>query len=242
MFRIFIKELNSFLDSLIAYVIIGIFLISIGLLTWVFPETSVLEYGFADMGTLFNLGPYVFMFLIPAITMRSFSEERKSGTLELLLTKPLHDWQIIGGKFLAGFVIVLFSLLPTLLYYYSIYQLGSPVGNIDSAGTMGSYIGLLLLGAAFTSVGVFASSITENQVIAFVIAVFLSFILYQGLTSFANIDVWGTFSNEIEQLGIMYHYDALSRGLIDSRNVIYFFSVIALLLMSTNLVLGSRRW
>lgn len=242
MFRVFIKELNGFLDSLIAYIIIGIFLISIGLLTWVFPETSVLEYGFADMSTLFNLGPYVFMFLIPAITMRSFSEERKSGTLELLLTKPLHDWQIIGGKFLAGLAIVVFSLLPTLLYYYSIYQLGSPQGNIDTAGTMGSFIGLFLLGAAFTSIGIFASSLTENQVISFVIAVFISFLLYSGMTSFANIDVWGSFSTLIEQMGILYHYEAMSRGLIDSRNVIYFFSVITIMFMATNLVLGSRRW
>lgn len=242
MIEIFIKELNSFLNSLIAYIVISVFLTGIGLLMWVFPETSILEYGYADMETLFSLGPYVFMFLIPAITMRMFAEEKKAGTMELLLTKPLTDWQIILGKYFSGFALVLFSLLPTLIYYWSVYQLGSPVGNIDTAGVMGSYIGLFLLGGVFTAIGIFASAITANQIVSFIVAVFFCFIIYTGLGSIASINDWGAFSSFIEQLGILYHYDALSKGLVDTRDVIYFLSMIALMLLATKLILSSRKW
>jgi ABC-2 type transport system permease protein len=242
MFEVFKKEVNSFLNSLIAYVVISVFLLSIGLLTWVFPETSVLEYGFASMETLFSLGPYVFMFLIPAITMRMFAEEKKSGTLELLLTQPLTEWQIILGKYFSGFMLVVFSLLPTIIYYYSLYQLGNPVGNIDTAGVSGSYVGLALLGGVFTSIGLFASSISENQIVAFIIAVFLCFILYSGFGSLAAVDVWGQFSLALEQLGILYHYNSLSKGLLDSRNLIYFISMATIMLMLTHLILKSRKW
>src|SRR5436190_20269766 len=166
MLQILTKEFNSFLNSLIAYLVIGVFLTGIGLLMWVFPETSVLDYGYADMDTLFSFGPYVFIFLIPAITMRSFAEEKKGGTMELLLTKPLRDWDIILGKYLAGFFLILVALIPTIIYYFSIRQLGNPVGNIDTPGVIGSYIGLVLLGGVFCSVGIFASSITPNQIVA----------------------------------------------------------------------------
>ncbi len=242
MIQVLKKEINSFLNSLIAYVVISVFLLSIGLLTWVFPETSVLEYGFAGMDTLFSFGPYVFMFLIPAITMRMFAEEKKSGTLELLLTQPLTEWQIILGKYFSGFLLVIFSLIPTLIYYFSLYQLGNPVGNIDTAGVAGSYVGLVLLGGVFTAIGLFASSLSENQIVAFIIAVFLSFILYSGFGSLAAIDVWGRFSSALEQLGILYHYNSMSKGLLDSRNLIYFFSVAIVMLMLTNLILKSRKW
>jgi len=242
MFEVFKKEVNSFLNSLIAYVVISVFLLSIGLLTWVFPETSVLEYGFASMETLFSLGPYVFMFLIPAITMRMFAEEKKSGTLELLLTQPLTEWQIILGKYFSGFMLVIFSLVPTIIYYYSLYQLGNPVGNIDTAGVAGSYVGLILLGGVFTAIGLFASSMSENQIVSFIIAVFLCFILYSGFGSLAAVDVWGQFSLALEQLGILYHYNSLSKGLLDSRNLIYFISMATIMLMLTHLVLKSRKW
>ncbi len=242
MLQVLSKEINSFLNSLIAYIVISVFLTGIGLLMWVFPETSVLDYGYANMETLFALGPYVFMFLIPAITMRLFAEEKRAGTLELLLTKPLTDWQIILGKYLSGVVLVIFALVPTLIYYYSIYQLGSPMGNIDTAGVMGSYVGLVLLGCVFTAIGVFASMISTNQIVSFIIAVFLSFILYSGLESIAAIDVWGKFSLFFEQLGLAFHYRAMSKGLLDTRNMIHFFSWIALMLMFTKLLLVSRRW
>lgn len=242
MIQIMAKEINSFFNSLIAYIVIIVFLVSIGLFTWVFPNTSVLDYGYANLDTLFSLAPYVFMFLIPAITMRTFAEEKKGGTMELLLTRPLTDLQIILGKYSASLLLVIFSLIPTLIYYYSVYSLGSPAGNIDTAAVLGSYLGLVLLGAVFTSIGIFSSIITENQIVSFITAVFLCFILYTGFTSIASVNVWASYSYIISQFGIDYHYNALSRGLIDSRNLIYFGSVIVLMLSFTKLVLGSRSW
>lgn len=240
--QIFFKEVNGFLNSLIAYIVLSVFLIGVGLLVWVFPETSVLNYGYADLETLFSFGPYVLLFLIPAITMRMFAEEKKGGTMELLFTRPLTDWQIILGKYFSSLFLLLLALLPTLLYYYSVYELGNPEGNIDSAGVAGSYIGLFLLGAAFASIGVFASSLTENQIVAFLVAIFLCFILYSGFASLGQINIWGTWSYIIQQLGILHHYNALSRGLIDSRNLVYFLSLIILMLSFTKLVLSSRKW
>jgi len=242
MIAIFIKELNTFLNSLIAYVVIGVFLTGLGLTVWVFPETSVLDYGFASMETLFIAGPFVFMFLIPSITMRMFSEEKKLGTMELLLTRPITHWQIILGKYLSALVIVAFALIPTLIYYFSISYLGNPVGNIDSAAVIGSYLGLFLLGGVFVGIGLFASSLTENQIISFVLAVFICFIMYSGFGSFASIDVWGKFSPLLEQIGLLYHYDSISRGLVDSRDVMYFLSIIGLMLMFTKLSLEAKRW
>lgn len=242
MIQVVAKEFNSFLNSLIAYVVIGVFLTGMGLLMWVFPETSVLEYGYADMDTLFSLGPYVFIFLIPAITMRSFAEERKSGTMELLLTKPLTDWDIILGKFLACFLLVLFALIPTIIYYFTISALGNPVGNIDTPGVIGSYIGLALLGGVFCSVGMVASSITSNQIVAFILAAFLCFIIFTGFESIATLNVWSVNALFIKQLGILYHYQALSKGLIDSRDVIYFVSVGTGMLLISKTVLSARSW
>lgn len=242
MFAVFIKEINSFLNSLIAYIVIAVFLTTIGLLMWVFPESSILEYGYADMGTLFNLGPYVFMFLIPAITMRFFAEEKRTGTNELLFTRPMTAMDIILGKYMAGFVLVLLSILPTLFYFYSVYQLGKPLGNLDISGTVGSYVGLLLLGGVFVSIGVLASALTENQVVAFVLAVFLCFVLYAGLDSLAAIDIWGGSALVLQQLSMLFHYDALSRGLIDLSDVVYFLSVIAVMLLLTKLVIEGRKW
>lgn len=242
MIQVLSKEFNSFLNSLIAYVVIGVFLTGIGLLMWVFPETSVLEYGYADMETLFSLGPYVFIFLIPAITMRSFAEEARGGTMELLLTKPLSDWDIILGKFLACFFLVILSLLPTLIYYFSVYALGNPAGNIDTPGVMGSYIGLILLGAVFCSIGIFASSITNNQIVSFIVAAFLCFLLFAGFESLSLLNVWSESALFIKELGLLYHYDALSKGLIDSRNLVYFGSMIAGVLLITRINLGARSW
>lgn len=236
------KEVNSFLNSLIGYIVICVFLTGVGLLMWVFPETSVLEYGFADMDALFSFAPYVFMFLVPAIAMRTFAEEKRAGTLEMLLTKPLADLQIIMGKYLAGLALVLFALAPTFIYYISIYILGSPQGNIDSAGVFGSYIGLALLGAVFMSIGIFSSSLTQNQIVAFILAVFLSFMLYSGFESLSQVNVWGSWSAALEQLGLVFHYQSMSKGLIDTRDVVYFLSVIVVMIFAANLVLKSRKW
>ena len=242
MVQVFLKEFNSFLNSLIAYIVIGVFLTAIGLLMWVFPESAVLDYGFADMDTLFSLGPFVFIFLIPAITMKSFAEERKMGTLELLYTKPLGDWDIILGKFFACFTLVLLALIPTLIYYVSIYQLGNPIGNMDTPGVIGSYIGFALLGGVFCAIGIFASSITPNQIVSFIVSAFLCYLFYSGFESVSSLFFQGQLSLAVKQLGILYHYEALSRGLIDSRDVIYFFSVIAFLLLLTKTFLSSRTW
>jgi ABC-2 type transport system permease protein len=242
MLQVLTKEFNSFLNSLIAYMVIGVFLVVMGLLVWVFPETSVLEYGYADMETLFSVGPYVFVFLIPAITMRSFAEEKKAGTMELLFTKPLRDWDIILGKYLASFLLVLFALIPTIVYYYSLYRLGNPTGNLDTPGIIGSYIGLAMLAASFCAVGIFSSCITPNQIVAFIVASFLCFLLFTGFESISTLSFWSANALQIKQLGILYHYESMSRGLIDTRDIVYFLSVIFLMLSITKLILGSRQW
>ncbi|MBO3700152.1 gliding motility-associated ABC transporter substrate-binding protein GldG [Roseivirga sp. E12] len=239
MWAIYKKEIRQFLNSLIAYVVIGVFLTGIGLLTWVFPETSVLTYGYADMETLFTMGPFVFMFLIPAITMRMLAEENKTGTIELLLTRPLTDFQIIMGKFLAAFTLVVFSILPTLIYCYSISELGNPVGNLDVPGIAGSYLGLILLGGVFAAIGILASSLSENQIIAFIIAVFFCFFMFAGVESLAGL-FSGRVSTLIEELSLSYHFEAMSRGLIDTRNVAYFVSVAAIVLLLTHLKMATR--
>jgi len=239
---VFRKEVAGFLNSLIAYIVISVFLTGIGLLMWVFPRTNILDYGYADMATLFALAPYVFMFLIPAICMKFFAEERKSGTMELLFTRPLTDMQVILGKYFAGLFLVVFSLLPTLIYYYSVYELGSPKGNLDSAGIMGSYIGLLLLGTFFTALGVLSSSVTENQIVAFILGAFLCFIWYDGLEAFSSMESIGPLGYLVERIGTVYHYNALSRGLMDSRDVLYFISITSATLLLTKLVIGSRKW
>lgn len=238
--QVFGKELNQFLNSLIAYVVIGVFLTGIGLLMWVFPDTSVLNYGFADMETLFSLGPFVFMFLIPAITMRMLAEEKKSGTIETLLTSPLSEWQIVLGKYFAAFTLVVFSVLPTLIYFYSVYQLGNPIGNLDIPGITGSYIGLLLLGGVFTAIGLASSALTDNQILAFILSVFLCFFLYTGVSSLASLFPANT-AIYIEDLSLSYHYDALSRGLIDTRDITYFVTVVVFVLLITHWKLAARK-
>lgn len=242
MLQILAKEFSSFLNSLIAYIVMGVFLTAIGLLMWVFPETSVLDYGYADMFTLFSLGPYVFIFLIPAITMRSFAEERKGGTLEILFTKPVSDWQIILGKYFACVLLVALTLIPTVVYYFSISAVANPIGNIDTPGVIGSYIGLIFLAGAFSAIGIFASSITPNQIVAFILAAFLCYLLFAGFESLAMLNVWSSSALMVKQLGLMYHYDSLGKGLIDSRDLVYFISVIALILLVTRINLGTRTW
>ena len=241
MISILKKEIHEFLDSLIAYVVIGIFLIGMGLLMWVFPETNVLDYGYASMGTVFSLAPYVFMFLVPAITMKSFAEEKRNGTIELLYTLPFREMDIIGGKFLAGFALVLFSVLPTVVYYFSLSYLGNPVGNIDTAGIIGSYIGLILLGAIFTAIGIMASALTGNQIVSFIVAAFLCFFFYTGFESLASINIWSETSEVIKGIGILAHYEVLSKGLIDFSDVIYLLSVSLLFLYFTKLILNFQK-
>lgn len=213
---------------------------------WILPSESggynVLDNGFANIDPLFFIAPWVYLFLIPAITMRSFSEEKKSGTIEFLLTKPLSDSKIVWAKYLAGLSLVVVSLLPTLIYYYSVHSLGAPKGNLDSGGTWGSYIGLLFLGAGFVAIGLFSSSIAENQVIAFIIAMLLCFFMYTGFDYIADSGVLGGTAAFFKSLGINDHYLSMSRGVMDTRDVLYFISMIFFFNLFTKLVLESRKW
>ena len=210
---------------------------------WAFPgNMNVLDQGYSNLDTLFFIGPWVFMFLIPAITMRSFSEEKRVGTIELLLTRPITDMQIIFSKYLAGLLLVIIALIPTLISYLSVYLLGDPTGNIDSGGTWGSYIGLMFLGSAFVGMGIFASSITENQVVAFIVAVFLCFIFFIGFEQLASFSLFGPADRFIESIGINEHYVSLSRGVVDSRDVMYFVAFSGIFLLLTRTVLQSRKW
>ena len=241
MITILKKEINEFMNSLIAYVVIGIFLIGIGLLMWVFPDTNVLDYVYASMETLFSLAPYVFMFLIPAITMKSFAEEKRNGTIELLYTLPFRDIDMVLGKFLAGFLLALFAILPTIVYYFSLSNLGNPAGNIDTAGIVGSYIGLILLAGIFAALGILSSALTGNQIVSFILAAFLCFVFYAGFDSIASINVWTDGSFFIREIGILAHYESLSKGLIDFSDVIYFLSMIVLTLYVTRIVLTVQK-
>jgi len=234
------KEITSYLSSMVAYVTIIVFLLVLGLFLWVFPESSILEYGYAGLDSLFSTAPYLFMFLIPAITMRSLAEERKEGTFELLATRPLTDWQIVLGKYFACLLIVLFALLPTLVYYYSVHTLGIPQGNIDTGAVIGSYIGLFLLGGAFVAIGLFASSVTNNQIIAFTVAVFLCFVAYSGLDSLSQL--LSLQNSGIQNFGISEHYQSISRGVLDTRDLLYFLSFIALFIVFTKTIVGGRKW
>ncbi|MCB0396755.1 MAG: gliding motility-associated ABC transporter permease subunit GldF [Flavobacteriales bacterium] len=237
------KEINSFLFSLIGYIVIIVFLVVNGLFLWLLQEdTNILEAGYATLAPMFGIAPWVFLFLIPAITMRSFADEKKSGTIEMLMTKPLTDLQIILAKYFAGLLLVLFSLIPTLIYYYTVYTLADPVGNIDNGGTWGSYIGLLFLGSSFVAIGIFTSSITENQIVAFILSVFLCFFCYYGFESLSTMPVFSSIDRTIQQLGIDAHYNSLSRGVIDTRDVLYFGCFSALFLTLTKVILESRKW
>lgn len=243
MYSLLKKEIQAFLGSLIGYIVIVVFITIMGLIMWVFPgDLNVLDNEYASLSPLFTMAPWIFMFLIPAVTMRLFADENRSGTIELLLTKPLTDLQIILSKYFAGLLLVLFSILPTLVYYASIYYLGSPVGNLDQGGSWGSYLGLLFLAAGFVGIGLFSSSLSDNQVIAFIIAVFLSFFFFIGFDFISSLDLFGAVDLLIMKLGINEHYASMSRGVIDSRDAIYFLSLIAFFIVLTRLKLSARKW
>lgn len=210
---------------------------------WVFSgNNNIIEGGYATLDSLFSIAPWVFLFLVPAVTMRMFADEKKSGTIEILFTRPLSDFQIIIAKYLAGLILVLFSILPSLVYFYSVYQLGNPVGNIDLGGTWGSYIGLFFLAAIYVAIGILSSAFTENQIIAFISAIFMSFIMYIGFDYLSDLGSLKAIGNLVINLGINEHYKSMSRGVIDSRDMIYFISVIAFFLFITKTVLQSRKW
>jgi ABC-2 type transport system permease protein len=236
------KEISSFFTNIGGFIVIGLFLLVIGLLLFFFPDLSILSSNYASLDSLFLIAPAIFTFLIPAITMRTFSEEYQTGTIELLTTKPLTEFAIVSGKFIAGVTIVLLALLPTLIYFYSVYQLGSPKGNLDIGGTIGSYIGLVLLSATFVSIGLFASTLTNSQVVAFILGAFLCFVVQWFFYLFSKLPVFtGNLDYVIQKLGADFHYNRISKGLIDSRDVIYFASVIFLFLTLAQYSIQKRK-
>lgn len=224
------KEVLSFFDSLTAYLAIGVFLLATSLFMWIIPNENVLDYGYASMDVLFDNGPYLLTFLTAALTMRSLAEERRNGTLEWLLTKPISEWSIIMAKFFGCYFVAILCLLPTWIYYYSLHKLGNPVGNIDFSGVLGSYIGLALLCAIFTSVGILCSSISNNQIVAFILAIVNNYLIFSGLDALSLIFEGSFLYQLLKYLGVSAHYAPLSRGLIDSRDVFYFLALCYLFL------------
>lgn len=242
MLSVYIKEINAFFSSLIGYLSIVVFLLLTGLFIFVFPDTSLLHQPFATLDPLFSMAPLIFIFLIPAITMRSLSEEWSNNTFELLATKPLTTIQILAGKYFAALTLVVFAILPTLLYYYTIHELGSPRGNLDRGAIMGSYIGLVFLSMVFTSIGILASSLSRNQIVAFLLAAFLCFFMYYGFFYLSNLPLFvGNWDIFIQSLGIDYHYASISRGVVDSRDVIYFLSLSVFFLALAQYVIDNRK-
>jgi ABC-2 type transport system permease protein len=218
---ILLREIKSFFGSPVGYLVIAIFLLINGLFVWVFEgDYNILNSGFADMSPFFTIAPWILIFLIPAITMRSFSDEKKQGTLELLLTKPLSLWQIVSGKFLGAMLLIVIAILPTFIYVYVISNLGMPAGNIDMGSTMGSYFGLLFLIAAYSAIGIFTSTLSENQIVAFILSVFLCFVFYFAFEAASAL--LPDFENIIAALGMDSHFKSMSRGVIDTRDVLYF--------------------
>lgn len=238
MLALFKKEIRYFFTSSVGYIVIGIFMLCNNLFLWVLQgKYNIFETGFADLQPFFLLSAWIFVFLIPAITMRTISEEKRSGMLQLLFTRPISQWQIAFAKFLAVLSFCFVILLFSLLYVYMVWQLGTPIGNLDIASTIGSYIALFLLASAFISVGVWASSISQNQIIAFVIATFLNFLLFFGLDEIISIFV----NNTMISFGFKAHFEDISRGVIDTRNVIYFLCVTIFFLCITVISLKTEK-
>lgn len=234
MIQILKKELNSFFSSPIAYLVIGVYLVVNGLFLWVFKgDFNILHAGFADLNNYFFLAPWIFIFLIPAITMRSFSDEINTGTIEILKTKPITNWQLMLGKYFGSLVLVIIAILPTLIYVYSIYQLGNPIGNLKFGSTFGSFIGLLFLAGAYTSIGVFASTISKNQIVSFILGVIITFTFFKGFELFADIKTTGNLSYTIQNFGMSSHFNSISKGVIDTRDLIYFVSLTFFFLLLT---------
>jgi ABC-2 type transport system permease protein len=242
MLALYLKEIKSFLSSIIGYVFILIYLISSGLFHWVISyNTNLLEGVEADLIPFFNLSPVIFLILIPAITMRSIAEERRTGTIELLFTRPISDIQLLFAKYLASVSLLLIAIIPTLFYYFTMYYLGSPVGIIDTGATLTSYIGLTLLGATFISIGIFASSITSSQIVAFILSMFLCWLFYDGFNLLGSYNLLGDLDTIVRSFGMTTHYDSIKKGVIDSSDLLYFLSVISFFLFSAMTVLKSLK-
>lgn len=236
------KEIGSFFNSISGYIVIIIFLVLNGLIIWVFPGVlNILDSGNASLSSYFTIAPWIFLFLVPAITMRMFSEESRTGTIEFILTKPISELNIVLAKYFATIVLVALSILPTLIYFISVYNLGNPVGNIDSGATWGAFIGLFFLAASYGAIGIYSSVITENQIVAFLAGITICFILFMGFESIGGLGIFQTKANFIIYLGIYEHYKSMSRGVIDSRDLVYFLSIILVFILLTRNKLNARK-
>lgn len=240
---IFIKEINSFFSSIVGYVVLLVFLVFCGIVLWISPATSILTYGYATLDRFFTIAPWLLLLLIPAVTMRSFSDEFRGGTIEWLSTKPVSTLDIILGKYMASVMLIVFALIPTLIYVYTIDNLSAIRDNIDFGAIIGSYTGLLLIAGAFAAIGVFCSSLTSNQIVGLLLSIFACVVLYSGFEVLGQLSLFqGGAAYYISMAGMSYHYASISQGVIDSRDVIYFLSVIVLFISLTRLSLGRRTW
>ncbi len=243
MISLYRKEIQGFFSNLTGYVVIIIFLLANSMVMWLFSgDLNILDAGYATIEPLFIISPWIFLFLVPAITMRMFAEEAQSGTLELLLSRPLTELQIVLSKYLASLTLIIFSLIPCLVFFFSVYLLGNPPGNMDTGGTWGSMIGLFFLGAVYASMGIFSSSMSDNIIIAFLMALVLCFVFYFGFDKLAQIQMFKGISTVFLYIGINDHYMSISRGVIDLRDIIYFISVIAFFILLTRTRLASKKW
>jgi len=234
------KEWQQFFNSITGYAVVGLYLLLNGLLLFVFPDTSILQFGYASLSTFFDYQPWVLLFLIPAISMRSFPEEYKAGTFELLKTLPLTETKIVWGKFFGCILIVLTALLPTLVYGFSVQMLSNTTG-IDIAASIGSYLGLIFLASVYTAVGVCVGSYTNNTVVTFIVAAFVCFLMYSGFDGISKLPFFkGTYDYFIEMLGINFHYKSISRGVVDTRDVLYFIGLILVLMLITTKKISNK--
>lgn len=236
------KEFSCFFASATGYIVIGVFLLMTGLFLWVFPgEYNVLDSGYANIDGLFVMAPWLYLFLVPAVTMRLFSDEKRTGTIELLMTHPVSKLEIVLSKYFAGVLLALFSLVPTLVYFFSVWAMADPIGNIDTGGIWGSFIGLFFLATIYVAIGLFTSSLTDNQIVAFICAALLSFAFFYGFDLISSLLISGEEQTLVSSLGISSHYDGMSRGVIDSRDLLYFILVDAAFVYLTKLILSKKK-
>ncbi|MEN9303830.1 MAG: hypothetical protein RL264_2259 [Bacteroidota bacterium] len=231
---LYLKEINSFLSSIIGYVFIVIYLVASWLFHFVLSyNTNLLEGAESDLIPFFNLSPVIFLVLIPAITMRSIAEERRTGTIELLLTRPISDLQMILAKYFAGVTLLIIAIIPTVVYFLTMYFLGKPVGIIDTGATLTSYIGLVLLGSVFVAIGIFASSLTSSQIVAFIMAMFLCWLIYDGFNLLGDFSQFGNMDYVIRYLSIAEHYESIQKGVVETNDIVYFLSIIVLFIFAS---------
>ena len=242
MIAIFKKEISVFFSTLIGRLIIGGFLLVNGILLWSdFSKLNILDYGYADMDVFFEISPLLFLLLIPAVSMRVFTEEYANGTMEILVTKPITSFQIVLGKFLSVFSLALCAIIPTLIYVISIYYLGETIGNLDLAGIIGSYLALILLSSVFSSISVFSSALSSNQIISFIISIVLCGLFYFGFDLLSELSFFNSFDLLIQKIGISYHYQNLSKGLLRLTDFVYFLSVSFFFLKLTENIIINRK-